>query len=249
MTSAEVNSDKSKIALITGASRGIGRAIALRLAGCGYDIWANYRSNADSAQSLKEEVEKIGRACHLLRFDVADEKQVQESLSGLLESATPDVLVNNAGYNKDTLMMWMTSEEWKSVTDVSLFGFFLVTKMVLLGMMKRRSGRIINIVSTAGQSGLAGQVNYAAAKAGVIGATKALAKEVIKKGVIVNAVAPGFIDTDMTAALPKKEIIPHIPARRFGSPQEVAALVEFLCSGEASYIVGQVIAINGGMYM
>lgn len=237
-----------KIALITGASRGLGAAIALRLARAGYDIWANYHSNDDAAKEVQEEVQKMGRVCKLLKFDVSNEEMVNEILAPELEVATPDVLVNNAGHNKDSLMMWMSKEEWDSVIDVTLTGFFLVTKAVLMGMMKRRSGRIINISSTAGESGLSGQTNYSAAKAGLIGATKSLAIEVCKRGVIVNAVAPGFIETDMTADLPKDKILPTIPAGRFGRAEEVAATVEFLCSDDASYIIGQTISINGGLY-
>jgi 3-oxoacyl-[acyl-carrier protein] reductase len=243
-----LNSDR-KIALITGASRGIGAAIAVRLANSGYDIWANYNQNQKAAEDLKNAVEKNGSNCILVPFDVSNEKQVNDVLTPLLENTTPDVLVNNAGITRDMLMMWMSVEEWKAVTDVSLLGFFFVTKSVLLGMMKRKSGRIINIVSTAGLSGLPGQVNYSAAKAGLIGATKSLAKEVIRKGVIVNAVAPGFIETEMIAKLPKEEIVKNIPAGRIGKPEEVAAIVEFLCSENAEYIVGQVISVNGGLYM
>ncbi len=238
-----------KIALITGASRGLGAAIALRLAKEGYEIWANYHSNHEAAERLKAEIEGANGICRLLPFDVASETQVAEALSPLLEERTPDVLVNNAGFNKDTLMMWMKPEEWKSVLDVSLNGFFHVTKAVLLGMLKRKSGRIINMVSTAGQSGLPGQVNYSAAKAGLIGATKSLAQEVVRKGVLVNAVAPGFIETDMTAKLPVDEIKKTIPIKRFGKPEEVAGVVSFLCSEDASYIVGQVISVNGGIYI
>lgn len=238
-----------KIALITGASRGLGAAIALRLARAGYDIWANYHKNHEAAKKLESEIVALGQNCTLLPFDVADEDQVSKTLAPLIENETPDVLVNNAGFNKDMLMMWMKKEEWQSVLDVSLNGFFLVTKALLLGMLKRRSGRIINIVSTAGQSGLPGQVNYSAAKAGLIGATKSLAQEVARKGVIVNAVAPGFIETDMTKNLPKEEIMKTIPVKRFGTPEEVAATVEFLCSKDAAYIVGQVISVNGGIYM
>jgi 3-oxoacyl-[acyl-carrier protein] reductase len=242
------NIETQKIALITGASRGLGAAIALRLARSGYDIWANYNSNDDAAKKVQEEIQKMGRVCKLLKFDVSNEDMINEILIPELEAVTPDVLVNNAGYNKDSLMMWMPTEDWKGVIDVSLTGFFLVSKAVLMGMMKRRSGRIINISSTAGESGLAGQTNYSAAKAGLIGATKSLAIEVCKRGVIVNAIAPGFIDTDMTADLPKDQILPTIPAGRFGRSEEVAATVEFLCSDDASYIVGQTISINGGLY-
>lgn len=241
--------EKNKIALVTGSSRGLGAAIAIRLAKAGYDIWANYHSKHKSAKEIEAVIQSLGRKCTLLPFDVTNEEQVQLALGKLIETETPDVLVNNAGINKDMLMMWMKQEEWQSVIDVSLNGFFLVTKTILLGMLKRRSGRIINIVSTAGQSGLPGQVNYSAAKAGLIGATKSLAQEVVSKGVIVNAVSPGFIETDMTANLPKDQIIKSIPVKRFGTPDEVAAVVEFLCSPDAGYIVGQVISVNGGIYM
>lgn len=240
---------KRKIALITGASRGIGAGIALRLARSGYDIWANYRNNHEAAEQLKSKITEIGTNCLLFPFDVSVEQQVNDSLSPFLEKDTPDVLVNNAGFTRDTLLMWMSTEEWKSVTEVTLLGFFLVTKAVLLGMMKRRSGRIINIVSTAGQNGLPGQTNYSAAKAGLIGATKSLAKEVIKKGVIVNAVAPGFIETEMTEKLPLAEIVKNIPCGRIGTAEDVAGVVNFLCSDEANYIIGQVISVNGGLYM
>ncbi len=238
-----------RTALITGASRGLGAAIALRLAKAGYDIWVNYHSNHEAAKKIEEEINRLGRKCVLLPFDVCDEKGVFEALEPMLAQSVPEVLVNNAGLTKDTLMMWMTRQDWESVTNVNLLGFFFVTKAILVGMMKRRSGRIINIASTAGQSGLPGQVNYSAAKAGLIGATKALAAEVCKRGIIVNCVAPGFIETDMTKDLPVDRILPTIPAGRFGKPDEVAAVVEFLCSDDASYIVGQVIGINGGIYM
>jgi 3-oxoacyl-[acyl-carrier protein] reductase len=243
------NNRNNKIALITGASRGIGAAIAIRLAKAGYDIWANYHSNHEAAKLVQSEVNKVGRECVLLPFDVCDEKSLNEVLESMLAKAVPDVLVNNAGHKKDTLMMWMTRQEWESVINVNLLGFFLVTKAVLFEMLKRRSGRIINIASTAGQSGLAGQVNYSTAKAGIIGATKSLAAEVSRKGVIVNCVAPGFIETDLTAGMPVDKILPSIPAGRFGKPEEVAAVIEFLCSDAASYIVGQTISVNGGLYM
>jgi len=242
-------SDSDRIALITGASRGLGAAIALRLAADGYKIWANYHNNHQAANELKIKIESAGGHCVLIPFDVTDELQVAAALGPLTEAHTPDVLINNAGFNKDTLMMWMKTEEWQSVLDVSLNGFFHVTKTVLLGMLKRKSGRIINIVSTAGQSGLPGQVNYSAAKAGLIGATKSLAQEVVRKGVLVNAVAPGFIETDMTSKLPVDEIKKTIPIKRFGKPEEVAGVVAFLCSEDASYMVGQVLSVNGGIYM
>jgi len=239
----------TKIALVTGAGRGIGAAVSLRLARSGYDIWANYKSNHEAAEKLRLEVEKLGRKCTLVCFDVCNEQEVNGKLEPLLAGAVPDVLINNAGFYKDALLMWMKQEEWQRVVDVNLLGFFLVTRAVLLGMLKRRSGRIINIASVSGQAGHSGQVNYSAAKAGLIGATKALALEVCKKGVIVNCVSPGIIETEMTAALPLKEILPSIPAGRLGTPDEVAAVVEFLCTESAGYIVGQVISVNGGLYV
>ena len=249
MPANKENEEKSvKVALVTGASRGLGAAIALALAKAGYDIWVNYSSNDEAANKVKAEIQSLGRECKLLKFDVRNKESIEKVLAPELESCTPHVLVNNAGFTKDTLMIWMSQEEWQDVIDVSLLGFFLVTKTVLMGMLKRRSGRIINITSTAGQSGIPGQANYSAAKAGLIGATKSLALEVCKRGVIVNAVAPGFIETDMTAGLPLDKILPTIPAGRFGKAEEVAAAVEFLCSDKASYIIGETISINGGIY-
>jgi 3-oxoacyl-[acyl-carrier protein] reductase len=240
---------ENKLALITGGSRGLGAAIAVRLAAEGYDIWLNFRQRKEAAEKVKSQIEDRGRKCTLLPFDVSNAESVKVNLEPMLESSTPDVLVNNAGFNKDTLMMWMSLEEWTSVTDVTLLGFFLVTKAVLLGMMKRRSGRIINIASTAGQFGLQGMVNYSAAKAGLIGATKSLAREVVKRGILVNAVAPGFIETEMTDNLPVEEIRKTIPMGKFGKAEDVAGAVAFLCSEDSNYIAGQVISVNGGIYM
>lgn len=183
-TSSEESS--RKIALITGASRGIGAAVALRLARGGYDIWANYRSNHEAAKLIQQQITLLGRKCVLLPFDVCNEEEVNRVLVPMLNKAVPQVLVNNADYSQDSLMMWMEREKWQSVIDVVLLGFFLVTRAVLLEMLKQKYGRIINIVSTAGQAGRAGQVNYSAAKAGLIGATKSLALEVYQKGVIVK---------------------------------------------------------------
>lgn len=183
-TSSEESS--RKIALITGASRGIGAAVALRLARGGYDIWANYRSNHEAAKLIQQQITLLGRKCVLLPFDVCNEEEVNRVLVPMLNKAVPQVLVNNADYSQDSLMMWMEREKWQSVIDVVLLGFFLVTRAVLLEMLKQKYGRIINIASTAGQAGRAGQVNYSAAKAGLIGATKSLALEVYQKGVIVK---------------------------------------------------------------
>ncbi|HEY5995862.1 MAG TPA: 3-oxoacyl-ACP reductase FabG [Candidatus Deferrimicrobiaceae bacterium] len=240
---------QDKIALVTGASKGIGAAIALELARDGFDIWLNYRSDHDAANRTAEAVRESGRACTLLPFDVADGGAVQAALGPMLENGTPFVLVNNAGYAKDGLMAMMDEGAWKEVLAVHLDGFFHVTKPVLFAMLKRRAGRIVNIVSTSGQSGLGGQANYSAAKGGLIAATKSLALEVAKRNILVNAVSPGFIETDMTSAIPKERVLPFVPLGRFGTPEEVAGLVGFLCSDRATYITGQVLAVNGGAYM
>ena len=238
----------SKIALITGGSKGIGAAIAQALAIDGFDIWLNYRSDHEAASKIAKEVEEAGARCLLLPFDVSDPTDVLSHLTPLLESETPYALVNNAGFKKDIIMAWMTQEEWSDVLRVNLDGFFHVTKPVLNSMLRKKEGRIINIVSTSGQSGMPGQVNYSAAKAGLIGATKALAIEVARRNILVNAVSPGFIETEMVNDLPKEKILPMIPLNRFGTPMEVAGVVSFLCSEKASYITGQVISVNGGVY-
>ena len=240
--------ENRRIAFITGGSKGIGAAIALTLASDGFDIWLNYRSDHEAAARVASAVEQTGRRCLLLPFDVSNPEDVQLHLLPLLEKETPYALINNAGFTRDVIMAWMKESEWKDVLSVSLDGFFLVTKPVVNNMLRKREGRIITIVSTSGQSGVAGQTNYSAAKAGLIGATKALAAETARRNVLVNAVSPGFIETEMVKDLPKEKILPIIPMGRFGKPIEVAGAVSFLCSEKASYITGQVISVNGGAY-
>ncbi len=241
-----------KFALVTGGSRGIGRAICLRLAAAGYHIIINYKGNETAAQATRETVTALGVEAVLMKFDVADAAEVAASIGQWQEAhkdtAIIEVLVNNAGIRQDVLMAFMNDEQWSSVLDTSLGGMYAVTRQVLNPMVMNRFGRIVNIVSLSGLKGMPGQVNYSAAKAGMIGATKALAQEVAKRNITVNAVAPGFIRTDMTEDLNEKELRSLIPMNRFGEAEEVAALVGFLVSKDAGYITGQVISVNGGLY-
>ena len=239
----------NKIALVTGGSRGIGAAIAIDMSKNGFDIWLNYRSNHEAARDVADQIQSAGRRCVLMPFNVADEKEVDDALNGPLESETPWALVNNAGFARDNMMFWMEPQDWQDVIAVHLNGFFNVTRTVLTNMIRRRGGRIVNIVSTSGQSGMPGQINYSAAKAGLIGATKSLAREVAGRNILVNAVSPGFIETEMTSELPLEKILPNIPLGRVGKTIEVAGAVRFLCSDDASYITGQIINVNGGVYM
>lgn len=238
-----------KIAIVTGASRGIGKAICLGLAEDGYDIWLTYLSNVDSAHETATAVQEIGRECLCLKFNVADYAETANALTPLLKKNIPDVLVNNAGTSNDGVFALMSQSAWSEVIETNLTGFYNVTHTVLPAMMRRRKGRIISIASISGQAGNAGQVNYSAAKGAIIGASKALAREVARRGILVNVVSPGLIETDMTRDLPRDQLIGHIPLRRFGQPADVAGCVRFLCSEWADYITGQVIAVNGGMYM
>lgn len=240
-----------KIALVTGASRGIGRAIAVRLAEDGCRVLVNYKSNTTEAENTLAAVRQAGSDGELLQFDVADTVATQQALEGW-QVRNPglhiSILVNNAGIRKDNLMLWMPAQDWSSVIATTLGGFYNVTQPLLKDMIVGKWGRIINIVSLSGVSGMQGQTNYSAAKGGLIAATKALAKEVAKKRVTVNAVAPGFIKTDMTSGLNEAELRGTIPVGRFGEPSEVAALVAFLASDNAAYITGETISINGGIY-
>ncbi|MBR6065248.1 MAG: 3-oxoacyl-[Paludibacteraceae bacterium] len=240
-----------KYALVTGGSRGIGRAVSLRLAKAGYTVIINYQSNEQAAQETLQAIQSQGGQAELLRFDVSNPDSVQNALDAW-QSSHPedyiDVLVNNAGIRRDNLLVFMEPDEFEAVLRTNLFSFYHVTRPLLTPMIRHKHGRIINIASLSGITGLPGQCNYAAAKGGLIAATKSLAKEVAKKNVTVNAVAPGFIKTDMTDGLEEAELKKTVPMNRFGSAEEVAALVAFLASDDASYITGECISINGGLY-
>lgn len=240
-----------KVALVTGGSRGIGRAICVKLAAMDYYVLINYKSNAEEADVTLQQIKDQGGSGELLQFDVAERDDIRNALGNWF-TAHPDtpveVLINNAGVKDDSLMAWMQDKQWDKVIQTSLGGFFTITRLILDGMLMNRYGRIINVVSLSGLKGQPGQANYSAAKAGVIGATKALAQEVGRSGITVNAVAPGFIRTDMTADLDEKELKRLIPVNRFGTAEEVAYAVAFLASKDASYITGQVISVNGGLY-
>lgn len=239
------------IALVTGGVKGIGKAIAFKLAEDGFDIALNYRSNDEEAQIVKASLEDKGVKVLLLKGDITDKERIEEMVKETVDVfGTIDVLVNNAGVTRDNLMMRMKDEEWDDVIDTNLKGTFYFTKYASKVMMKKRTGKIINMVSVVGLTGNIGQVNYAASKAGVIGMTKSAARELASRNICVNGVAPGFIDTDMTSVLPediKEAAKERIPLGRFGQPEEVASLVAFLAGDGGNYITGQVITIDGGM--
>lgn len=240
-----------RYALVTGGSRGIGKAISIRLAKEGYYVLVNFRSNIQEAEDTLNSIKEEYGNAELLQFDVADYEQTINALDNWKkqnEDKHISVLVNNAGISSDNLMVWLEKEDWDKVINTNLNSFYNVTRHLLTDMIVNKWGRIINVVSLSGVKGLPGQTNYSAAKAGVIGATKALAQELGKKKITVNAVAPGFIKTDMTQELNEKELKKMIPLNRFGTAQEVANLVNFLASEESSYITGEVININGGLY-
>ena len=241
------------VAFITGATRGIGRQIAVTLSQCGYDICINYRSENEDLNNTKNEIEKNGVKCFAVQGDVSNFDDCQRMVEEIInEFGKIDVLVNNAGITKDSLIIRMSKEDFDNVIDVNLAGTFYVTKNVVPYMMKARSGRIINISSVVGVAGNAGQTNYSASKAGIIGFTKSLAKEVASRNILVNAVAPGFIQTKMTDVLKdsvKEEIAKNIPLKKLGTSEDVANVVKFLASSDSSYVTGQVINVDGGMVM
>ena len=242
---------EAKYALVTGGSRGIGRAVCEKVAEMGYHVIVNYNSNKAAAEETAKLVEKHGMTAVLMQFDVANKEAVNATLVQWMED-NPDkpieILVINAGFRDDALFMWMEDDKWQSVLDVNIAGFYNVTKPIFSKMLTNRYGRIVNVVSLSGIKGMAGQTNYSAAKAAVIGATKALAQEVGRAKITVNAVAPGFIKTDMTENIEEKQYRTIIPLRRFGTAEEVADVVSFLASPKASYVTGEVISVNGGLH-
>ena len=238
-------------ALVTGGSRGIGKCICIELSRQGYSVIINYNANDEAANETKLIIEQSGGIAQLLKFDVSNAEAVDTALDkwSMEHPGTYiEVLVNNAGIRKDNLMIFMQNTDWDSVINTNLTGFFYVTRRLLKEMLTNRSGRIVNVVSLSGIKGMPGQTNYSAAKAGIIGASKALAQEVGKRNITVNCVAPGFINTDMTQNINENDYKQLIPLNRFGKPEEVADLVAFLASKKASYITGEVISINGGLY-
>ena len=247
----DLQSLHGQVAIVTGASRGIGRAIALELAKLGANVVVNYASSSNAAEEVVDIITKVGGKAIALQADVSQADQVEALVNTVIEKFKHvDILVNNAGITRDTLLLRMKPEDWQAVIDLNLTGVFLCTRAVSKMMLKQRSGRIINITSVAGQMGNPGQANYSAAKAGVIGFTKSIAKEFASRGITVNAVAPGFIATDMTSNINSEEIVKYIPLGRYGQPEEVAGMVRFLAADTAAaYITGQVFNVDGGMVM
>ncbi len=238
-------------ALVTGASRGIGKAIAVELAKSGFHVLINFKSGIEAANDTLKIIEDEGGKASLLPFDAASKESVRNALSQWKETHPEEhiyCLVNNAGITRDNLLVFMEDEQWESVINTNLNGFYYLTRSLIQDMILNKEGRIINIVSLSGLKGQPGQVNYSASKGAIIAATKALAQEVGKKKITVNAVAPGFISTDMTSELPEQELKKMIPLNRFGKAEEVAHLVAFLASPKAAYITGEIIQINGGLY-
>ena len=240
-----------KFALVTGGSRGIGKAICLEIANQEYHVLINYRSNTEEAENTLNQIKDNGGSGELMKFDVSNPEEIKTSLDNWKEK-NPDsvieILVNNAGIRQDALLVWMKDENWKDVLNTNLDSVYYITKHLIQDMIINKYGRIVNIVSLSGIKGLPGQMNYSAAKGGVIAASKALAQEIAKKNITVNCVAPGFIKTDMTAELEEKDLKRMIPMSRFGKAEEVANVVSFLASPKASYITGEVISVNGGLY-
>ncbi len=247
-SNAKKNAPCNQVALITGASRGIGRQVALDLAASGRYVFINYLKNETAARETLSAIEDAGGSGEIIRFDVANQEQSEAGVKAILKKHPQiEILVNNAGITDDTLMVRMKREKWQRVLDTNLTGFYNVTRLVVKQMIRDHFGRIVNITSTSGQMGQAGQINYSASKAGLIGATKALSREVSSRDITVNAVSPGFIETEMVEDLLMEEMVKNIPMKRAGTPQEVASAVTFLCSDQASYITGQVLGVNGGI--
>ena len=239
--------NQTRTALIIGGCRGIGRAVSLRLAHDGFHIVATCRKQGADSESLTAGIAAQGGTCSILELDVCDREAAKKTLADAFSDRAPDAVVYNSGITRDNLFVFMDGTEWDSVLDTNLRGFYNAIQPLLFGMLANRRGRIVVISSASGQTGQAGQVNYSASKAGLIGAMKALAREVGRKGILVNAVAPGVIDTEMTKDLPKDQVLPLIPLHRTGSADEVAGVVSFLCGPDSTYIHGQVLAVNGGL--